>query len=63
MTPTVDGWWLLHTDLESPHEAQAAVLAQAGAAHVVAPPELITLVKEAAARITAAHLTPAEPRS
>ncbi|MET9270960.1 WYL domain-containing protein [Kribbella sp. NPDC003557] len=55
MLPTDDGCWLVHTDLESPHEACAAVLAQAGAAQVIAPPELVTLVGEAARAITATH--------
>ncbi|MGW6201086.1 helix-turn-helix transcriptional regulator [Kribbella sp. NPDC055110] len=51
MLPADDNWWIIHTDLESPHEAQAAVLAQAGAAQVVAPPELITMVRDAAREI------------
>ncbi|TDW66436.1 helix-turn-helix transcriptional regulator [Kribbella pratensis] len=51
MVPADNGWWILHTDLESPHEARAAVLAQAGAAIVLDPPELITLVHEAALAI------------
>jgi predicted DNA-binding transcriptional regulator YafY len=55
MLPTDDGCWLVHTDLESPHEACAAVLAQAGAAQVIAPAELVTLVGEAARAITATH--------
>jgi predicted DNA-binding transcriptional regulator YafY len=55
LLPTDDGWWIVHADLESPHEACAAVLAQAGAAQVVAPPELIALVREAAERLVAAH--------
>ncbi|HET6741960.1 MAG TPA: WYL domain-containing protein [Kribbella sp.] len=55
LLPTDDGWWIVHADLESPHEACAAVLAQAGAAQVVAPPELIALVREAAERLAAAH--------
>ena len=55
MLPAGNDWWIIHTDLENPHEACAAVLAQAGAAQVVAPPELITLVGEAARAITAAH--------
>ncbi|NIK57123.1 helix-turn-helix transcriptional regulator [Kribbella shirazensis] len=55
--PADDGWWILHTDLENPHEACAAVLAQAGNAQVVAPPELIGMVHEAATQIAAASLT------
>lgn len=55
LLPTDDGWWIVRADLESPHEACAAVLAQAGAAQVIAPPELITLVREAAERLAAAH--------
>jgi predicted DNA-binding transcriptional regulator YafY len=55
LLPTDDGWWIVRTDLESAHEACAAVLAQAGAAQVVAPPELISLVREAAERLAAAH--------
>ena len=51
MVPADNGWWILHTDLESPHEARAAVLAQAGAAIALDPPELITLVREAALAI------------
>ncbi|MEV5966700.1 WYL domain-containing protein [Kribbella sp. NPDC051952] len=49
MLPTEDpDWWIIHTDLENPHEACAAVLAQAGNAQVLSPPELTTLVAEAA---------------
>ncbi|NUR99598.1 MAG: WYL domain-containing protein [Kribbellaceae bacterium] len=55
MIPAGDGWWILHTDLENPHEAQAAVLAQAGAAQALAPPELITLIHEAARQIAESH--------
>jgi predicted DNA-binding transcriptional regulator YafY len=55
MLPAEDGWWLIHTDLENPHEACAAVLAQAGAAQVLAPPELITLVRKAAQQIAKSH--------
>ena len=51
MVPADNGWWILHTDLESPHEARAAVLSQAGAAIALDPPELITLVHEAALAI------------
>ena len=43
-----DGWWIIHTDLENPHEACAAVLSQAGNAQVLAPPELADLVRDAA---------------
>ncbi|MFG1911828.1 helix-turn-helix transcriptional regulator [Kribbella sp. NPDC048928] len=55
LLPTDDGWWIVRADLESPHEACAAVLAQAGAAQVIAPPELIAMVREAAERLAAAH--------
>ena len=55
MLPAGDGWWIIHADLESPHEAQAAVLAQAGAAQAVAPPELIHLIHEAAEQLAAQH--------
>ena len=55
MVPADNGWWILHTDLESPDEARAAVLAQAGAAEVIAPPELAALVHQAARTITDAH--------
>ncbi|MFD7155869.1 helix-turn-helix transcriptional regulator [Kribbella sp. NPDC059898] len=55
MLPTDDGWWIVHADLENPHEAQAAVLAQAGAAQVVAPKELIGLVREAAVQLADQH--------
>jgi predicted DNA-binding transcriptional regulator YafY len=54
MLPTDNGWWIIHTDLENPFEARAAVLAQAGAAQVIAPPELATLVREAARTILTA---------
>jgi predicted DNA-binding transcriptional regulator YafY len=49
--PGADGWSVVETDLESADEACAAVLAQAGDAVVVAPPELATLVRHAATRI------------
>ena len=49
--PDGDGWFLVETDLENPHEACAAVLAQAGNAVVVSPPELATLVRQAATRL------------
>ncbi|HEY3560863.1 MAG TPA: WYL domain-containing protein [Kribbella sp.] len=55
MLPADDGWWIVHTDLESPHEACAAVLAQAGAAQVVAPSELIALVHNAAEQLATSH--------
>ncbi|MGW5194735.1 helix-turn-helix transcriptional regulator [Kribbella sp. NPDC004138] len=55
MLPADNTWWIIHTDLENPHEACAAVLAQAGAAQVVAPPELITMVREAARLVAASH--------
>ncbi|WP_432880674.1 helix-turn-helix transcriptional regulator [Kribbella sp. CA-245084] len=55
MLPAPNGWWILHTDLENPHEACAAVLSQAGAAIVLEPPELITLVREASHQITESH--------
>ncbi|MFF0264426.1 helix-turn-helix transcriptional regulator [Kribbella sp. NPDC004536] len=58
MIPAGDDWWIVHADLENAHEAQAAVLAQAGAAQAIAPPELIALVHEAAERIAAAHDQP-----
>jgi predicted DNA-binding transcriptional regulator YafY len=49
MLPTDDpDWWIIHTDLENPHEACAAVLAQAGNAQVLSPPELTDMVREAA---------------
>jgi predicted DNA-binding transcriptional regulator YafY len=55
MLPADDNWWIIHTDLENRYEAQAAVLAQAGAAQVIAPPELITLVHDAAQQIANSH--------
>jgi predicted DNA-binding transcriptional regulator YafY len=55
MLPAPNGWWILHTDLENPHEACASVLAQAGAAIVLEPPELVTLVHEAAQQVAEAH--------
>ncbi|WP_350281498.1 YafY family protein [Kribbella sp. HUAS MG21] len=55
MLPATDGWWIVHADLENRHEACAAVLAQAGAAEVVAPPELVTMVRDAARQIASAH--------
>ncbi|MBA2950907.1 WYL domain-containing protein [Streptomyces himalayensis] len=50
-----DGWWIVHTDLENAHEACAAVLAQAGDAVVLAPPELATMVRSAAHAIAESH--------
>ncbi|WP_427889484.1 helix-turn-helix transcriptional regulator [Kribbella sp. GL6] len=55
MLPTGNGWWIVHADLENAYEAQAAVLAQAGAAQVVAPKELVTLVHEAAQHLADQH--------
>jgi predicted DNA-binding transcriptional regulator YafY len=55
MLPSTDGWWIVHADLENPHEARAAVLAQAGAAQVIAPPELVELVRDAAKEIANSH--------
>lgn len=55
MLPADNDWWIIHTDLENPHEACAAVLAQAGAAQVIAPPELITMVHEAAHDVAESH--------
>ncbi|GAA1587825.1 YafY family protein [Kribbella hippodromi] len=53
--PTEDGCWLVHADLENPHEACAAVLAQSGAAKVISPPELIAMVHNAAEHIANSH--------
>jgi hypothetical protein len=53
--PDTDGWFIIEADLENPAEACAAVLAQAGAATVLAPPELATLVHQAATRIRDSH--------
>jgi predicted DNA-binding transcriptional regulator YafY len=53
--PDTDGWFIIEADLENPHEACAAVLAQAGAATVLAPPELATLVHQAAAKLLESH--------
>jgi predicted DNA-binding transcriptional regulator YafY len=53
--PDTDGWFIVHTDLENPHEACAAVLAQAGDAKVLAPPELARLVEHAANEILTSH--------
>ncbi|MFC6161708.1 helix-turn-helix transcriptional regulator [Kribbella jiaozuonensis] len=55
MLPTDNNWWIIHTDLESPHEARAAVLAQAGAAIVLDPPELVTLIHQAAQQMAESH--------
>jgi predicted DNA-binding transcriptional regulator YafY len=46
-----DGWFVVEADLENVNEACAAVLAQAGDAVVLQPPELARMVHEAAARI------------
>jgi predicted DNA-binding transcriptional regulator YafY len=51
--PDADGWAVVEADLESADEACAAVLAQAGDAVVIAPPELAALVRRAATRILA----------
>ncbi|GAA2755444.1 WYL domain-containing protein [Actinopolymorpha rutila] len=51
----IDGWSLVHADLENVDEACAAVLALAGDAVVVAPPELSTTVRRAAGRIVESH--------
>ncbi|MBM7787229.1 helix-turn-helix transcriptional regulator [Tenggerimyces flavus] len=51
----VDGWSVVEADLENADEACAAVLAQAGDAVVVAPPELSTMVRQAASRIAESH--------
>jgi len=51
----VDGWWIVHTDLENIREACAAVLAQAGDAVVIAPPELAAMVREAAQAVAESH--------
>jgi predicted DNA-binding transcriptional regulator YafY len=55
MHPAGNGWWIIHTDLENSNEARAAVLAQAGAATVLEPPELADAVREAARSIAEAH--------
>jgi len=49
------GWWILHTDLESLPEATAAVLAQAGNAIALSPPDLVTAIREAAATLATLH--------
>jgi predicted DNA-binding transcriptional regulator YafY len=46
-----DGWFIVEADLENANEACAAVLAQAGDAVVLQPPELARMVQQAAARI------------
>ncbi|WP_328526794.1 helix-turn-helix transcriptional regulator [Kribbella sp. NBC_00359] len=62
MLPTAEtGWWIVHADLENPHEACAAVLAQAGDAQVLAPPELADQVRDASHAISVLH-TPATAR-
>lgn len=53
--PDADGWFIVHTDLENPNEACAAVLAQAGEAKVLAPKELAEMVHRAAAEIVGSH--------
>ena len=55
MHPESNGWWIIHTDLENPHEACAAVLAQAGNAIVIAPPELGVMVRKAAQALADSH--------
>ncbi|MGY4768598.1 WYL domain-containing protein [Kribbella sp. CWNU-51] len=56
-----DGWWIIHADLENIHEARAAVLAQAGDAAVVAPPELADLVRDASDAISVLHTRATRP--
>ncbi|GAB2610776.1 helix-turn-helix transcriptional regulator [Kribbella endophytica] len=53
--PVVDGWCVVEADLENAAEACAAVLAQAGDAVVIAPPELAAAVRRAADEVAAAH--------
>ncbi|WP_405061430.1 WYL domain-containing protein [Kribbella sp. NBC_01505] len=53
--PTTNGWWILHTDLENPTEATAAVLSQAGAAIALSPPALTTAVANAAQSLKNLH--------
>jgi predicted DNA-binding transcriptional regulator YafY len=48
-------WFVVEADLENAREACAAVLAQGGNAVVLAPPELVRLVREAADRIRDGH--------
>ena len=50
-----DGWSVVEADLENPTEACAAVLAQAGDAVVIAPPELALMVGQAASKIAGSH--------
>ncbi len=53
--PVVDGWCVVEADLENAAEACAAVLAQAGDAVVLEPPELVVGVRRAAGQVAAAH--------
>lgn len=53
--PDTPGWSIIEVDLENVNEACAAVLAQAGDAVVVRPPELADLVHRTADRIGNAH--------
>jgi predicted DNA-binding transcriptional regulator YafY len=55
VVPDAEGWSLVEADLENADEACAAVLAQAGDAVVVSPPELSTMVLRAASRIVGSH--------
>ncbi len=55
--PSGDGWWIIHADLENPTEATATVLAQAGNAIALSPPELVAAVREAAQSLTDLHGT------
>ncbi|ONI74233.1 hypothetical protein BWI15_12895 [Kribbella sp. ALI-6-A] len=50
-----DGWFVVETDLENAEEACAAVLAQGGAAVVMAPTELVERVRLAAGAVADAH--------
>lgn len=51
----IDGWCRVEADLENADEACAAVLAQAGDVVVIAPPELATMVRNAAGKIGESH--------
>ncbi len=51
----IPGWWIIHVDLENPIEAAAAVLAQAGNAVALSPPELVTAIREAAQALATLH--------
>lgn len=53
--PDTDGWSFVEADLENADEACAAVLAQAGDTVVIAPDELSTMVRQAAAKILESH--------